>query len=157
MGRALGVLMALVPCDSRTARRILTDAATTLDVTVEEIAGAAAALLRGDTPPQPPTAVVESAVRVAIDRSLTVAGTTSSPLLPNPRVLREHLARFRDLRRHTFSAPDDPALRACYDDAAYTLCVLLGRRHLHQALTAAEQLIAAHRLTGPRPTAVPQA
>ncbi|MFF1556098.1 DUF5133 domain-containing protein [Streptomyces sp. NPDC058279] len=153
VGRALGVLMASVPCDSRTARRILTDAATTAGSTVEEAAGGATAALHGDGP-RPPAAI-ESAVRAAIDRSLSVDRPTSSSLLPNPHVLRRHLARFRDLRRRTFTAPDDPALRAGYDDAAYTLCVLLGRRHVHHALTAAEQLIAAHRLAGPEPADLP--
>ncbi|MFD3471395.1 DUF5133 domain-containing protein [Streptomyces sp. NPDC058682] len=53
---------------------------------------------------------------------------------------------FRDLRRRTFTAPDDPILRARLQDAGYTLCVMLGQRVVHHALVSAEQLVAARRL-----------
>ncbi|WP_141754001.1 DUF5133 domain-containing protein [Streptomyces subrutilus] len=153
VGRATGTLMALLPCDSRGARRVLAEAAALAGLTLAETALAVTAVLRDDAP-RPP-AVVESAVRTAIDRALTAARAPSAVLLPNPYVLHRHLARFRDLRRRTFANADDPGLRARYDDAAYTLCVLLGHRSVHHALTAAEHLIAAHRLTGPAPAARP--
>ncbi|MBT2545892.1 hypothetical protein J7E99_35825 [Streptomyces sp. ISL-44] len=40
-------------------------------------------------------------------------------MLPNPYVLRQHLAGFRDLRRRTFANPDDPSRvrKAHHDDA----------------------------------------
>ncbi|OKK17697.1 hypothetical protein AMK16_20090 [Streptomyces sp. CB00455] len=78
-------------------------------------------------------------------------------MLPDPHTLRHHLAHFRDLRRRTLTAPHDPALRARYEDAGYTLCVLLGHRAVHRALTAAEQLVSAHRPGGPPQLAGPEA
>ncbi|WP_405442547.1 DUF5133 domain-containing protein [Streptomyces avidinii] len=145
--------MALVPCDSGCARRILSESASAADVCLQEAAWAAVASLRGD--PMPPPPELESAVRAAIDRVLTEARPPGPRLIPNPYVLRQHLARFRDLRRRIFAAPEDPSLRTRYDDAAYTLCVLLGHRSVHHALTAAEQLIATNRLTGSAPAAGP--
>ncbi|WP_374772582.1 hypothetical protein OG756_05045 [Streptomyces sp. NBC_01310] len=50
VGRAVGILMALVPCDSRCARRILAEPASAADVCLQEAAWAAVAVLRGDPP-----------------------------------------------------------------------------------------------------------
>ncbi|KOU09951.1 hypothetical protein ADK49_33710 [Streptomyces sp. WM6349] len=60
--------------------------------------------------------------------------------------MRGHLNHLRALRRRTLAAPEDPALRAALEDAAYTLCVLMGQRNAHSALLAAEERVAAHRL-----------
>lgn len=149
VGRATGTLMALLPCDSRSARRVLAEAAALAGLSLAEAADAMTAVLREDAPAPP--AAVASAVRTAVDRALTAARTPSAALLPNPYVLRRHLARFRELRRRTFVHPEDPGLRARFDDAAYTLCVLLGHRRVHHALIAAENLIATHQPTDAEP------
>lgn len=142
-GRATGILMALLPCSADTARQVLARTAEAAGVGLEEAAWAAAAL-RGDGPSVPPA--VEAALRSAIDRTLAAAPDARAALLPDPYTLRHSLSRFRDLRRRTFADPDDRSVRARYEDAGYTLCVLLGHRAVHHALAAAEHLIAAHRV-----------
>ncbi|MEU9029447.1 DUF5133 domain-containing protein [Streptomyces sp. NPDC048383] len=64
---------------------------------------------------------------------------------PDADVLRAHLARFQRLRHLALTAPADPAVQARLDDAAYTLCVLVGRRTPHAALRSARQLLAGRR------------
>ncbi|MFD4247616.1 DUF5133 domain-containing protein [Streptomyces sp. NPDC058525] len=138
--------MALLPCNGATAQQVLAQAAAVANVTVECAAEAAEAL-RGDAPPT--ASAVEAALRAAIDDVLATPHPATPALLPDPHTLRHHLARFRDLRRRTFVAPDNSGLRARYEDAGYTLCVMLGHRMFHHAINAAEQLVAIRRLDGP--------
>ncbi len=145
--RALSVLMALLPCNTETARHVLAQAACAVGVSLERVAQEAVALRAGAAPP---SAAVEAALRAAMGRSLAIAHQATPVLLPVPHTLRRHLVRFRDLRGRVLAAPDDATLRARYEDAGYTLCVLLGHRTVHGALAAAEQLVATHRLDGPR-------
>ncbi|MET9465486.1 DUF5133 domain-containing protein [Streptomyces sp. NPDC006544] len=91
----------------------------------------------------------EQALRRAIDQAQSRPAPvcpTASQLLPHPFTVRQHLSHLRAARRRTLAAPDDPAARAALDDAAYTLCVLMGQRGTYAALKAAEEHVAAHRL-----------
>ncbi|MEU6890283.1 DUF5133 domain-containing protein [Streptomyces sp. NPDC046557] len=142
--RATGVLMALVPCSADTARRLLIAAAEEAGATVEESCEAAVALLSGRDEPTE----VRQALRTAMRRARS--GPEHGPgarLLPGPEALREHVARYRSLRREVLGAPEDLTLQSRLDDATYTLCVMMGRRTPHDALRAAEALIE----TGPGP------
>ncbi|MCX5309081.1 DUF5133 domain-containing protein [Streptomyces sp. NBC_00160] len=147
VNRAVSVLMALLPCSAAAARQVLFQAARAPGVSLERVARAAEAM-RGEGPA--PSAAVEAALRAATERLLMVHANPSAPvLLPNPHTLRHRLSRFHDLRRLAFASPDDATLRARYEDAGYTLCVMLGHRTVHGALAAAEQLVDAPRLADP--------
>lgn len=154
LGRATGTVMALVPCTAETARRILAQAARTAGVTPQRMAQTAAAL-RGprDDGADP---ALEHALRAVIGHAQTpptpITAATAG-LLPPPVALRRHLNHLRAARRRTLAAPEDPALRTELEDAAYTLCVLMGQRSAHGALLAAEEVVAAHRLL-PAPPSV---
>ncbi|WP_329200807.1 MULTISPECIES: DUF5133 domain-containing protein [unclassified Streptomyces] len=135
---ATGILMALVPCSAETARRLLTAAAEETGTTAQESAGAAVALLGGQDEPTPVQEALRTAMRRARSGPQQGAGAR---LLPRPDVLREHVARFRALRREVLGSPGDLALQRELDDAVYTLCVMMGRRTPHDALKAAETLV----------------
>ncbi|MEU7062424.1 DUF5133 domain-containing protein [Streptomyces sp. NPDC046161] len=137
---ATGILMALVPCSAETARRLLQAAAEEAGTTPQESAGAAVALLSGKDGPTPVQEALRTAMRRARSGPEQGAGAR---LLPRPDVLREHVARFRALRREVLAAPGDLALQRALDDAVYTLCVMMGRRTPHDALKAAETLAGA--------------
>ncbi|MFG2989635.1 DUF5133 domain-containing protein [Streptomyces sp. NPDC048257] len=145
VGRATGVLMALVPCTADTARRIIVDTAQAAATTPQTMADAVVAMFT-DRYVVPS---LERALHTAIARAQTppapVAGT-SPRLLPNTFALRRHLNHLRAARRRALSSPDDPGARRDLDDAAYTLCVLMGQRGTHAALLAAEAYLAQHRL-----------
>ncbi|WP_406179153.1 DUF5133 domain-containing protein [Streptomyces sp. NBC_01006] len=146
LGRATGVVMALVPCTAETARRILLNAALTAGTTLPLMARAAAAAYNLAEESDP---ALERVLRTEIGHAQTPPAplpSEAAALLPAPFVLRGHLDHLRAARRRTLSAPGDPAQRAELEDAAYTLCVLMGQRNAHGALRAAEQLAAAHRL-----------
>ncbi|MFE1825542.1 DUF5133 domain-containing protein [Streptomyces yangpuensis] len=152
---ATGIVMALVPCTAESARRILGDAARAAGVTLGLMARTAVATRVRPAEADPDC---ERALRTAIGHARTphppsppAAGT----VLPAPDVLRRHLDHLRAVRRRTLAAPDDPALRAALEDAAYTLCVLMGQRHAHGALLAAEERVAAHRLPPSVPPSAP--
>ncbi|MGW8781317.1 DUF5133 domain-containing protein [Streptomyces sp. NPDC055796] len=78
----------------------------------------------------------------------SMAHPAKPALLPDPYTLRHHPARFRDLRRRTFAVPDDAVVRARYEDAGHSLCVMVGHRMVHHAMSDAEQLVAVRRLDG---------
>ncbi|MFC9585287.1 DUF5133 domain-containing protein [Streptomyces yangpuensis] len=154
---ATGMVMALVPCTAESARRVLADAARAAGVTLRLMARTVVAT-RARTAEVDPDC--EGALRTAIGHARAphpppppAAGT----VLPAPDVLRRHLDLLRAVRRRTLAAPDDPALRAALEDAAYTLCVLMGQRHTHGALLAAEERVAAHRLPPSAPSSAPPA
>ncbi|KPI20543.1 hypothetical protein OV450_0009 [Actinobacteria bacterium OV450] len=141
--RATGILMALVPCTVATARRILADAAASAGVELHEVVAGVHAMRTGE----PVTAAVDEALHRAVDRARTPpVAASASWLSPQPDVLRRHVNHVRAARRRALAAPDDAGVRSELEDAAYTLCVLMGQRSAHGALLAAEELIAANRL-----------
>ncbi|MFD9304816.1 DUF5133 domain-containing protein [Streptomyces sp. NPDC060048] len=157
LGRAVGILMALVPCTSETARRILADAGRAAGATPRLMAQTAIA---GRAHPGQGDPVLERALRTVIAHARTSSsapGPAAAGMLPAPFVLRQHLNHLRAARRRTLAAPDDPALRAELDNATYTLCVLMGRNSAHGALRAAEEVVAAHRLPPSQDPARPTA
>lgn len=146
LGRATGILMALVPCTAETARRILNDAARAVGATPLRMA---AAVVTTRARPGEADPVLERALHTGIAHARTRSSARTPALVglvPSPVVLRRHLNHLRAVRRRVLAAPEDPALRAELEDAAYTLCVLMGRRSAHGALLAAEEVVAAHRL-----------
>ncbi|MFF3677627.1 DUF5133 domain-containing protein [Streptomyces sp. NPDC002120] len=76
------------------------------------------------------------------------------PTRPSPRSCRTPTPAaitwpvFRDLSRRAFAATDDAVVRARYEDASYSLCVMVGHRMVHHAISTAEQPIAVRRLDG---------
>ncbi|MER5727274.1 DUF5133 domain-containing protein [Streptomyces sp. NPDC002138] len=146
LARATGVLMALVPCTTAKARRILTDAAQSAGAAAHQMAEAVFALRTGD----PVYPAVDEALRRAIAHAQTPpAPVAGSWLPPKPEALRRHVNHLRSARRRALAAPDDVGVRSELEDAAYTLCVLMGQRSTHGALLAAEELIAVNRLDAP--------
>ncbi|MGW6395084.1 DUF5133 domain-containing protein [Streptomyces sp. NPDC055103] len=60
------------------------------------------------------------------------------------------LRQFQECQGRLRQAPGDVAAHRAMDDIAYTLCVLMARRTLHEAVTAAEQhLIGSPHATDP--------
>ncbi|MFD9306678.1 DUF5133 domain-containing protein [Streptomyces sp. NPDC060048] len=150
--RATGVVMALVPCTADTARRILTNAAHAAAATTRDLAENLIAT-HAHAPADPR---LEALLRTEINRAQNPSATTPLGLRPPPQVLRKHLNHLRAARRRTLAAPHDAAQRAELDDAAYTLCVLMGQRNAPAALLAAEEQLTAHRLPPVGPTGPPQ-
>lgn len=76
-------------------------------------------------------------------------------LMPDRRVIHGLLARYRAHEIQVLSNPLDPALRQCFEDTAYTLCVLLGVRTAPEAVLAAERYVAVarRRPAAPSPSA----
>ncbi|WP_063838086.1 DUF5133 domain-containing protein [Streptomyces yangpuensis] len=146
LATATGMVMAMVPCTAGSARRVLGDAARAAGVTLRLMARTVVATRACPAEVDPDC---ERALRTAIGYARApqpLSPPTEGTVLPAPDVLRRHLEHLRAVRRRTLAAPDDPALRAALEDAAYTLCVLMGQRHAHGALLAAEERVAAHRL-----------
>ncbi|WP_121017019.1 DUF5133 domain-containing protein [Streptomyces sp. 3211.6] len=84
---------------------------------------------------------LEEAVRSAVEQArCSPDHRTEAPgrLRPQPHAVREQLARFRALRRRLLAAPDDSRLQTGLQDAAYTLCVLIGRTTAYSAPQEAE-------------------
>ncbi|MFF4260907.1 DUF5133 domain-containing protein [Streptomyces virginiae] len=134
MARALGMLMALTPCTAPAARGILDVAASAAGTTALEVAAALAESPRGGPLPRR----VERALRMAVKAARTPAGEPPSGLLPSRSRAQEVLACFRACQDRVQAAPGDMDARRALDDAAYTLCVLMGRRNPYQAVGAAE-------------------
>ncbi|MEW1675085.1 DUF5133 domain-containing protein [Streptomyces noursei] len=78
-----------------------------------------------------------------------MSGEEDDMLLPDKSVLVDLLRRYRVWERVVLADPHDPAARRQLEDLAYTLCVLMGRRTVHEAILAAERYVAAGR-TVPR-------
>ncbi|MGW0400641.1 DUF5133 domain-containing protein [Streptomyces sp. NPDC003002] len=134
---ALGMLMALTPCTAPAAAEILESAARTAGVTPREVASALSEQARGGPLPRR----VERALRLAVEAARAPAAGPSCGLLPELGRAAEVLDRFRACLARVQAAPADTAARRALDDAAYTLCVLMGRRTAHQALRAAEEYV----------------
>ncbi|MET9361547.1 DUF5133 domain-containing protein [Streptomyces sp. NPDC006632] len=63
-------------------------------------------------------------------------------LSPHSSVVHELLTLLRSRERRAARAPLDPGARQARDDAAYTLCVLMGERTIAAAVKAAERHLA---------------
>ncbi|MFG2720228.1 DUF5133 domain-containing protein [Streptomyces sp. NPDC048416] len=66
-------------------------------------------------------------------------------LSPHWYVVHELLALLRSRERRAARAPLDTGARQARDDAAYTLCVLMGERSMAAAVSAAERYLARSR------------
>lgn len=140
--RAVGMLMATTPCSARDALRILATAADLADVAVEDLAAAMTATACGTALP----ARLERALRRSVEAARTrgpAGGPRTAGLAPNPARTEEVLTRLRGCQARLAAAPHDPAALRAMDDTAYTLCVLMGRPTALEAITAAEELLAA--------------
>ncbi|WP_234308390.1 DUF5133 domain-containing protein [Streptomyces sp. NRRL F-4428] len=138
---ATGMVMALAPCGTREARLVLAAAAERVLVPPAEFAAAMVSGAYG----VPVPALWERALRRAVEALLRPPpgaeagrGVRGVGLLPSRARTREALARFRVARERLAAAPGDRAARSAMDDAAYTLCVLMGRSAVHEAVLAAE-------------------
>ncbi|WP_255951652.1 DUF5133 domain-containing protein [Streptomyces odontomachi] len=62
-------------------------------------------------------------------------------LLPDkPQVIRL-LHRYHAWERRLLTAPSNPVVRRRFEDTAYTLCILMGRRTAREAVLAAERYV----------------
>ncbi|GAB7064736.1 DUF5133 domain-containing protein [Streptomyces mexicanus] len=62
-------------------------------------------------------------------------------LLPAKAEVARHLRRYRSWERAMLAHPDDRRVRATFEDAGYTLCVLMGKRCAREAADAAERYL----------------
>ncbi|MGW1772046.1 DUF5133 domain-containing protein [Streptomyces sp. NPDC002104] len=134
---ATGMLMATVPCSAREATQILQATADLAGLPAAEVAAALVATARGDAVP--------AHVERALHRTVLAAQSPSSPeqaretgLRPSPTRTEEVLSRLRGCQARLAQAPSDPGALRAMDDAAYTLCVLIGQPRLQNAIAAAE-------------------
>ncbi|MFJ9591632.1 DUF5133 domain-containing protein [Streptomyces virginiae] len=138
---ATGTVMALTPCGAREARLVLAAAAELAQVPVADFAAAVVAGAQGEPVPARWNRALRRAVgallgpRPAAEGGREVRGVG---LLPSRARTGEVLARFRASRERLAAAPGDGTARSAMDDDAYTLCVLMGRSTLHEAVMAAE-------------------
>lgn len=65
-------------------------------------------------------------------------------LVPDPKVLRRLLTRYACLRIALAERETSEKARELAD-VSYTLCVMMGTRHVHDAVAAADRLLAADR------------
>ncbi|MFK0117717.1 DUF5133 domain-containing protein [Streptomyces sp. NPDC090994] len=63
-------------------------------------------------------------------------------LLPAKAEVDRQLRRYRARERMMLAAPADRTARAVFEDAGYTLCVLMGKRCAREAADAAERYLA---------------
>lgn len=141
---AVGMVMAMTPCAQRDAQRILAAAAEAAHTTPSGLAAAMVAGSRG--------AAVPTHLRRALRRAMEVARTPPlSPgdrprgvaLTPSHSRTEKALSELRTYQAVLAAAPSNTDARRMLDDAAYTLCVLLGKTTLHDAVLSAEQRLAA--------------
>lgn len=62
-------------------------------------------------------------------------------LLPAKAEVARQLRRYRIWERAMLASPADRTVRATFEDAGYTLCVLLGKRCAREAAEAAERYL----------------
>lgn len=134
---ATGMVMALTPCGAREARLVLAAAAESAAVPVADLAAALHAGSAGEAVPRRWERAVRRAVEALRTSGRCAEGGRGVGLLPSVARTEEALSRFRACREMLAAAPGDAAARAAMDDAAYTLCVLMGRTSVHEALAAA--------------------
>ncbi|MFD6229205.1 DUF5133 domain-containing protein [Streptomyces sp. NPDC060232] len=135
------MVMATAPCGTREARLVLAAAAERAQVPVADFAAAVVAGAHGEPVP----ARWDRALRRAVEALLCPRpgqeggrGVRGVGLLPSRARTGEVLARFRVSRERLAAAPGDGTARRAMDDVAYTLCVLMGRSTVHEAVLAAE-------------------
>ncbi|MEU9205948.1 DUF5133 domain-containing protein [Streptomyces sp. NPDC048332] len=126
----------MTPCSALQAAQVLATAAEGAHVTPAQAAAAMIAGSRGATVPTH----LERSLRKAIENARTppLAAARAAPL-PGRRRTEEALAEFRRCRSRLTASPSDEKARRAVDAAADTLCVLLGRATVHDAVVAAEQ------------------
>ncbi|MGW0749168.1 DUF5133 domain-containing protein [Streptomyces sp. NPDC002587] len=136
---AVGMLMATTPCTARDARHILAAAADLAHTTPDALAAVLVAGARGTPVP----VHFERAVRRAMEAARTPAPPAGRRigLTPSRTRTEEVLTRLRGCQAGLAATPGDPVALWAMDDAAYTLCVLMGRASVHEAVLAAEALI----------------
>ncbi|WP_234330947.1 DUF5133 domain-containing protein [Streptomyces sp. NRRL F-4474] len=139
---ATGMVMALAPCAAREARLVLAAAAELARVPVADFAAAVAAGARGEPVPARWERALRRAVEALRSPRSGPEGGRGVGLLPSRARTEEVLARFRAARDRLAQAPGDGAARGAMDDVAYTLCVLMGRSTVHEAVLAAERHLA---------------
>ncbi|MFI6684217.1 DUF5133 domain-containing protein [Streptomyces sp. NPDC050485] len=66
-------------------------------------------------------------------------------LSPHWYVVHQLLVVLRTRERRAAQSPSDPGARQARDDAAYTLCILMGERAVPAAVEAAERYLARYR------------
>ncbi|MGW6686230.1 DUF5133 domain-containing protein [Streptomyces sp. NPDC054961] len=138
---AVGMLMATTPCSVRDAEQILAAAADLADVNVLDLAAAITAGPGAGAVPVRLERALRQAVRAA--RAPARVRTPPAGLQPNRERAEEVLSRLRGCQARLLATPADPGALRAMDDAAYTLCVLMGRPTAHGAVLAAEELLAA--------------
>lgn len=141
---AVGMIMAMTPCSRRDAKRILAGAAESAHISPAVLAAAMVAGSQG----VPVPAHVERALRRAVEAARTPSPRPADlvrgvALVPSRSRTEQVLSEFRRCQTVLAAAPSDRSARQALDDAAYTLCVLLGRTTVHDAVDAAEQHLAA--------------
>jgi hypothetical protein len=62
-------------------------------------------------------------------------------LLPDKSRITRLLLRYRTWERRLAGAPSNPVARRRFEDTAYTLCILMGRRTPQEAVLAAERYV----------------
>ncbi|GAA3940732.1 hypothetical protein GCM10022244_55950 [Streptomyces gulbargensis] len=69
-------------------------------------------------------------------------------LLPDRKTVERLLRHYRSQERSVLARPCDLSVRRRFEDTAYTLCVLMGKRTAPEAVRAAERYVA-HEEPGP--------
>lgn len=139
---ATGMVMALAPCGTREAKLVLAAAAQLAQVPVADFAAAVVAGAHGEAVPARWDRALRRAVRALVGPRPGPEGGRGVGLLPSRARTGEVLVRFRAARERLAAAPGDGAARSAMDDVAYTLCVLMGRSSVHEAVMAAELRLA---------------
>ncbi|MFH8892285.1 DUF5133 domain-containing protein [Streptomyces sp. NPDC017949] len=132
--------MASTPCTARHARLILATAADLAQVSVTDLAAAMAAT-PADGPAPAPGRVVRALHR-AVEAARSPSTSPNSGPPPSRTRTEEVLSRLRGCQARLTNTPLDPGAVRAMDDAAHTLCVLMGRPSAHQAVLAAERHLA---------------
>ncbi|MFE9452040.1 DUF5133 domain-containing protein [Streptomyces sp. NPDC006739] len=68
-------------------------------------------------------------------------------LLPAKAEVARQLRRYRAWERAMLASPHDRAVRATFESAGYTLCVLMGKRCAREAADAAERYLRTNLVT----------
>ncbi|MBT2450860.1 DUF5133 domain-containing protein [Streptomyces sp. ISL-43] len=132
--------MATTPCSVRDAERILATAADLANVNVLDMAAAMTAGPGGTPVPVRLERALRHAIRAA--RTPLRPKTARTGVLPSRTRAEEVLSRLRGCQARLAATPSDPGALRAMDDAAYTLCVLMDRPTAHEAVLAAEELLA---------------
>ncbi|MGW7064751.1 DUF5133 domain-containing protein [Streptomyces sp. NPDC054904] len=130
----------MTPCSAREAHQILAAAADLARTIPDAVATALVDGARGIRVP----VHLERAVRRTIEAARTPepAGERSRGLMPARARTEEALARLRGCQGRLAATPEDPEALRAMDDASYTLCVLMGRPTVHDAILAALEHLA---------------